>query len=131
MKVESESEVTQSCLTLVTPWTTAYQAPPSMGFSRRKYWSGLPLPSPDISCHNSKNWPRGNGNKLTLELKTNCAEDNQDDTGQTTDDQLEDDCQSGLCWFCMLPPPSDYKSSCPPIVSDMCVCVVGWEEVGL
>ena len=30
----------------VTPWTTAYQAPPSMGFSRQEYWSGLPLPSP-------------------------------------------------------------------------------------
>ena len=31
---------------LVTPWTAAYQAPPSMGFSRQEYWSGLPLPSP-------------------------------------------------------------------------------------
>ena len=30
---------------LVTPWTAAYQAPPSMGFSRQKYWSGVPLPS--------------------------------------------------------------------------------------
>ena len=29
----------------VTPWTTAYQAPPSMGFSRQEYWSGVPLPS--------------------------------------------------------------------------------------
>ena len=46
MKVKSESEVAQSCLTLVTPWTAAYQAPPSMGFSRQKYWSGVPLPSP-------------------------------------------------------------------------------------
>ena len=31
---------------LATPWTAAYQAPPSMGFSRQEYWSGLPLPSP-------------------------------------------------------------------------------------
>ena len=30
-----------------TPWTAAYQAPPSMGFSRQEYWSGLPLPSPN------------------------------------------------------------------------------------
>ena len=30
----------------VTPWTTAYQAPPSTGFSRQKYWNGLPFPSP-------------------------------------------------------------------------------------
>ena len=42
----SESEVTQSCLTLCDPWTVAHQAPPSMGFSRQEYWSGLPLPSP-------------------------------------------------------------------------------------
>ena len=28
-----------------TPWTVAYQAPPSMGFSRQEYWSGLPFPS--------------------------------------------------------------------------------------
>ena len=30
----------------VTPWTIAHQAPPSMGFSRQEYWSGLPFPSP-------------------------------------------------------------------------------------
>ena len=29
---------------LATPWTAAHQAPPSMGFSRQEYWSGLPLP---------------------------------------------------------------------------------------
>ena len=29
-----------------TPWTVAYQVPPSMGFSRKEYWSGLPFPSP-------------------------------------------------------------------------------------
>ena len=31
---------------LATPWTAAYQAPLSMWFSRQKYWSGVPLPSP-------------------------------------------------------------------------------------
>ena len=31
---------------LAIPWTAAYQAPPSMGFSRQEYWSGLSLPSP-------------------------------------------------------------------------------------
>ena len=30
------------------PWTVAYQAPPSMGFSRQEYWSGVPLPSPRV-----------------------------------------------------------------------------------
>ena len=33
-----------------TPWTVAYQAPPSMGFSRQGYWDGFPFPSPgDLS----------------------------------------------------------------------------------
>ena len=41
-KVESLSPV----LLFATPWTAAYQAHPSMGFSRQEYWSGLPLPSP-------------------------------------------------------------------------------------
>ena len=30
-----------------TPWTVAHQAPPSMGFTRQEYWSGLPFPSPE------------------------------------------------------------------------------------
>ena len=42
VKVKSLSRVRL----LVTPWTAAYQAPPSMGFSRQEYWSGMPLPSP-------------------------------------------------------------------------------------
>ena len=46
MKVKSESEVTQLCLTLVTPWTAAYQGPLTMGSSRQEYWSGVPSPSP-------------------------------------------------------------------------------------
>ena len=41
VKVKSLSRVQL----FTTPWTTAYQAPLSMGFSRQKYWSGLPLPS--------------------------------------------------------------------------------------
>ena len=38
--------VAKSCLTLVTPWTVACQAPLSKGFSRQEYWSVLPFPSP-------------------------------------------------------------------------------------
>ena len=34
---------------LATPWTTAYQAPPSMGFSRQEYWSGVPFSSLKVS----------------------------------------------------------------------------------
>ena len=41
VKVKSLSRVRPS----TTPWTAAYQAPPSMGFSRQEYWSGVPLPS--------------------------------------------------------------------------------------
>ena len=35
----------------VTPWTVAHQAPLSMEFSRKKYWSGLPFPPPGEGCH--------------------------------------------------------------------------------
>ena len=42
VKVKSLSCVQPSA----TPWTAAFQAPPSMGFSRQEYWSGVPLPSP-------------------------------------------------------------------------------------
>ena len=41
VKVKSLSHVQL----LATPWTAAHQAPPSMGFARQEYWSGLPLPS--------------------------------------------------------------------------------------
>ena len=41
VKVKSHSHVRL----LETPWTAAYQAPPSMGFSRQEYWTGVPLPS--------------------------------------------------------------------------------------
>ena len=45
-----------SCVWLfITPWTAVYQAPPSMGFSRQEYWSGLPLPSPCMSAESSMN----------------------------------------------------------------------------
>ena len=43
VKVKSLSHV----LLFATPWALAYQAPPSMGFSRQEYWSGLPFPSPE------------------------------------------------------------------------------------
>ena len=48
MKSESESEVIESRQTLCNPMDYTFQAPPSMGFSRQEYWSGLPFPSPDL-----------------------------------------------------------------------------------
>ena len=48
VKVKSLSHVRL----FATPWTATYQAPPSMGFSRQEYWSGLPLPSPQRVRHN-------------------------------------------------------------------------------
>ena len=44
VKVKSLSRVRL----LATPWTAAHQAPPSMGFSRQEYWSGVPLSSPNF-----------------------------------------------------------------------------------
>ena len=45
LKVKSLSRVQL----FATPWTVAHQVPPSMGFSRQEYWSGLPFPSPGES----------------------------------------------------------------------------------
>ena len=39
--------VAKLCPTLATPWTVACQTPLSMGFSRQRYWSGSPFPSPE------------------------------------------------------------------------------------
>ena len=47
VKVKSLSRVRL----LATPWTAAYQAPPSMGFASQEYWSGVPLPSPHVPWH--------------------------------------------------------------------------------
>ena len=47
VQVKSLSRVWPS----VTPWTSAHQAPPSMGFSRQAYWSAVPLPSPTFKCN--------------------------------------------------------------------------------
>ena len=46
MKVKSFSRVRL----LATPWTAAYQAPPSMGFSRQEYWSGVPFYKASLTC---------------------------------------------------------------------------------
>ena len=52
------------------PWTVAYQAPPSMGFSRQEYWSGVPFPSPgDLPNSGIEPWsPALQADALTSEL---------------------------------------------------------------
>ena len=61
VKVKSLSRVQPSA----TPWTAAFQAPPSMGFSRQEYWRGVPLPSPlgDPSCPQCPWEPQGSWGK--------------------------------------------------------------------
>ena len=51
VKVKSMSRVRPSA----TPWTAAFQAPPSMGFSRQEYWSGVPFYSPLDQLHHTNN----------------------------------------------------------------------------
>ena len=53
VKVKSLSRVRL----FATPWSAAYQAPPSMGFSRQKYWSGVPLPSLLLGIQSLKSYP--------------------------------------------------------------------------
>ncbi|XP_059745468.1 thiosulfate sulfurtransferase/rhodanese-like domain-containing protein 2 isoform X2 [Bos indicus] len=60
MKVKSLSHVRPSA----TPWTAAYQAPPSMGFSRQEYWSGVPLPSPLVIVSRKEPTPRLEPNQM-------------------------------------------------------------------
>ena len=59
MKVKSLSRVRL----FMTPWTAAYQAPPSMGFSRQEDWSGEPLPSPVVAAGASK---QGTGIRISV-----------------------------------------------------------------
>ena len=67
MKVKSLSHV----WLLATPWTAGHQAPPSMGFSRQEYWSGVPLLSPGgiYKCYKKK-WIR---KRKSQGLGQNCS----------------------------------------------------------
>ena len=47
------------------PWTAAYQAPPSMGFSRQECWSGVPLPSPQLILE-THNWVQASWYQINL-----------------------------------------------------------------
>ena len=62
-----------------TPWTVAYQAPPSMGFSRQEYWSGLPFPSPgDLPNPGIEpGFPRIGGRRFNLWATRETASTNQ------------------------------------------------------
>ena len=62
VKVKSLSRVQL----FTTVWTAAYQAPPSMGFSRQEYWSGMPLPSLMISGLQIKIWQPGDSWQQTI-----------------------------------------------------------------
>ena len=68
VKVKSLSRVRLSA----TPWTAAHQAPPSMGFSRQEYWSGVPLPSLRESIEKGKKPDFWSQNILALELSFLC-----------------------------------------------------------
>ena len=63
---------------LATPWTAAHQAPPSMGFSRQEYWSGVPLPSPYKYIHTQY--------RSTLIYKANVNTKGETDSNTTMED---------------------------------------------
>ena len=76
---------------LATPWTAAYQPPPSMGFSRQEYWSGVPLPSPQLSYFTDfrlflilpsiHSWQLSSPSFLHLPLLQECESRHVADTG--------------------------------------------------
>ena len=63
MKGKVKGKSLSSVQLLATAWAAAHQAPESMGFSRREYWSGLPLPSPNTALNTKQN-------KFLLNLQT-------------------------------------------------------------
>ena len=70
VKVKSPSRV----WLLATPWTAAYQALPSMGFSRQEYWSGVPLPTIRPSNPTPGYIPRENDNsKRYIQISLHCS----------------------------------------------------------
>ena len=71
MKVKSESEVAQLCLTLSEPMDCSLLGSSIQGFSRQKYWSGLPLPSPEMKLEI---------NNRSLNAKLNDLENNNTET---------------------------------------------------
>ena len=108
MKVKSESEVVSCVRLLATPWTIAYQAPPSMGFSRQEHWSGLLFPSPRI-LNRSENTFRKQNEKDTLSVKP-CASSSRRQAWRSSQDAL-------LLWpgWELLRPPPTF----PPVSADL------------
>ena len=79
------TQVLQLCPTLCNPWTVAHQTPPSTGFSRQEYWSGLPCPppvdlpdpgvdpgSPALQVDSSLSEPPGKPHALWEHVKRQC-----------------------------------------------------------
>ena len=88
---------------LVTPWTVAYQAPPSLGFSRREYWSGLPLPSPPVIWEaNLYEWIDSLASDLWVQLSHSVVFDSLRPRGLQHARPL-----------CPSPTPGAYPNSCP------------------
>ena len=89
----------------VTSWTAAYQAPPSMGFSRQEYWSGVPLPSPlygpsraqsGINCTGSQN--RWGSQVAICCIHTGKIYVGMDEVGCCSGDEEFPDCLLLLFW---------------------------------
>ena len=66
----------------MTPWTVAYKATPSMGFSRQEYWSGVPLPSPKNLTNVDKLGISVVENKIIVYLKKNTIHFHGLETGE-------------------------------------------------
>lgn len=69
--------------------------------------------SHDLHGHSSENWPQGNREQWTLELKSNCTWNNQEDTDQTTDDQFQDDVGADCAVSACRPLPQPIKALAP------------------
>ena len=73
---------------LVTEWTAAYQTPPSMGFSRQEYWSGVPLPSLELRqrCQQKKQCKTNTFQKLNRQTAPlNLRGEEEDEMGKASE----------------------------------------------
>ena len=79
----------------VTPWTAAYQAPPSMGLSRQEYWSGVPLPSPALIHYLRLKYPVGLPKSMQAKVELLTPPDEVHDI---TEHELNNDRAHSVCF---------------------------------
>ena len=99
MKVKSENEVAQSCLTLRDPMDCSLPGSSAMGFSRQEYWSGVPLPSPMLRVPKSV-WYLGSRRVAPIILVSSGVRSSSEDSANLGSQWTEKPPQGGEVQVC-------------------------------